>query len=121
MSTLVWPVGGNVHTVSAAQRRDRRPSASNARSSGSNRVRPISTSTWPDSFWFRVSSPVQISARNGLRRDRPCSCTNRTKRSEEHTSELQSLMRISYAVFFLNTITKKHDVNTHDHYIRFYI
>src|SRR3546814_8538886 len=28
------------------------------------------------------------------------------KRSEEHTSELQSLMRISYAVFCLNT-TKK--------------
>src|SRR3546814_7121391 len=26
---------------------------------------------------------------------------NRTHRSEEHTSELQSLMRISYAVFFL--------------------
>src|SRR3546814_2602807 len=26
-------------------------------------------------------------------------------RSEEHTSELQSLMRISYAVFFLNTKT----------------
>src|SRR3546814_4740765 len=25
------------------------------------------------------------------------------RRSEEHTSELQSLMRISYAVFFLNT------------------
>src|SRR3546814_9380431 len=33
-------------------------------------------------------------------------------RSEEHTSELQSLMRISYAVFFLtktnNTTHKKH-------------
>src|SRR3546814_3686499 len=28
----------------------------------------------------------------------PCSCT---RRSEEHTSELQSLMRISYAVFCL--------------------
>src|SRR3546814_1525527 len=27
-------------------------------------------------------------------------------RSEEHTSELQSLMRISYAVFCLTTITK---------------
>src|SRR3546814_5059694 len=27
------------------------------------------------------------------------------KRSEEHTSELQSLMRISYAVFFLNKKT----------------
>src|SRR3546814_7135656 len=32
----------------------------------------------------------------------------RTQRSEEHTSELQSLMRISYAVFCLNnTNTKK--------------
>src|SRR3546814_7521656 len=32
------------------------------------------------------------------------------KRSEEHTSELQSLMRISYAVFCL----KKKKKNTHD-------
>src|SRR3546814_4687577 len=35
-------------------------------------------------------------------------------RSEEHTSELQSLMRISYAVFCLkkkNTIVNKHDLN----------
>src|SRR3546814_9822537 len=32
-------------------------------------------------------------------------------RSEEHTSELQSLMRISYAVFCLK---KKHYTNTHD-------
>src|SRR3546814_10563106 len=31
-------------------------------------------------------------------------------RSEEHTSELQSLMRISYAVFCLKT---KHSANTH--------
>src|SRR3546814_3140324 len=30
------------------------------------------------------------------------------KRSEENTSELQSLMRISYAVFFLKKKTKKH-------------
>src|SRR3546814_2369271 len=30
-------------------------------------------------------------------------------RSEEHTSELQSLMRISYAVFCLK---KKHNINT---------
>src|SRR3546814_1465776 len=29
-------------------------------------------------------------------------------RSEEHTSELQSLMRISYAVFCLKTKTKQH-------------
>src|SRR3546814_3243547 len=31
------------------------------------------------------------------------------RRSEEHTSELQSLMRISYAVFCL---TKKNNINT---------
>src|SRR3546814_12419992 len=30
------------------------------------------------------------------------------ERSEEHTSELQSLMRISYAVFCLKTKTTKH-------------
>src|SRR3546814_2769167 len=33
------------------------------------------------------------------------------RRSEEHTSELQSLMRISYAVFCLKKKTKHH--NTH--------
>src|SRR3546814_3397412 len=39
------------------------------------------------------------------------------QRSEEHTSELQSLMRISYAVFCLKKknktkVTKKHNTNT---------
>src|SRR3546814_7358682 len=33
--------------------------------------------------------------------DRPAPCTDAPSRSEEHTSELQSLMRISYAVFCL--------------------
>src|SRR3546814_10027177 len=39
----------------------------------------------------------------------------RTGRSEEHTSELQSLMRISYAVFCLKKKKKynKHRENTH--------
>src|SRR3546814_6722499 len=36
------------------------------------------------------------------------------ERSEEHTSELQSLMRISYAVFCLKQ-KKKQKHNTHDH------
>src|SRR3546814_4231229 len=36
-------------------------------------------------------------------------CSNR---SEEHTSELQSLMRISYAVFCLNKKNKKHTNKT---------
>src|SRR3546814_1901310 len=34
-------------------------------------------------------------------------------RSEEHTSELQSLMRISYAVFCLKKKNKKNNKNTH--------
>src|SRR3546814_2067028 len=34
-----------------------------------------------------------------------------TDRSEEHTSELQSLMRISYAVFCLKKKKKKHSIS----------
>src|SRR3546814_9663814 len=34
-------------------------------------------------------------------------------RSEEHTSELQSLMRISYAVFCLKKQNKQHDTPLH--------
>src|SRR3546814_6007431 len=36
-------------------------------------------------------------------------------RSEEHTSELQSLMRISYAVFCLKTKMNTHKTNTAPH------
>src|SRR3546814_4341929 len=47
----------------------------------------------------------------GSKPSAPTSRARRTRRSEEHTSELQSLMRISYAVFCLKkkkqkTITK---------------
>src|SRR3546814_9149638 len=38
-------------------------------------------------------------------------------RSEEHTSELQSLMRISYAVFCLKKKNKLHNTTTHQHQI----
>src|SRR3546814_6475940 len=36
--------------------------------------------------------------------------TNNAARSEEHTSELQSLMRISYAVFCLKKKNKKNNI-----------
>src|SRR3546814_9718372 len=36
-------------------------------------------------------------------------------RSEEHTSELQSLMRISYAVFCLKKKKKQHNMYTREH------
>src|SRR3546814_9657257 len=50
-----------------------------------------------------VSRPIAVAA------DFSCSvadpCLDGVVRSEEHTSELQSLMRISYAVFFLKKKT----------------
>src|SRR3546814_7066646 len=38
------------------------------------------------------------------------------RRSEEHTSELQSLMRISYAVFCLKKKKKQHNTSNHTTY-----
>src|SRR3546814_988162 len=43
---------------------------------------------------------------------RLCDSPHRT-RSEEHTSELQSLMRISYAVFCLKKKNNKHNMMLH--------
>src|SRR3546814_8185729 len=48
---------------------------------------------------------------SGLAKQTLLGVTGSGKRSEEHTSELQSLMRISYAVFCLKKKTKKHPVN----------
>src|SRR3546814_6567500 len=79
------------------------------------------------------SAPAHSSARQARRMDRPCRLRRTsvmegflvegevrralqeyeirgldvTSRSEEHTSELQSLMRISYAVFCLKKKTKQ--------------
>src|SRR3546814_3279656 len=49
----------------------------------------------------------------GPQRDRPVRPSNTTagRRSEEHTSELQSLMRISYAVFCLQKNTHNNTQN----------
>src|SRR3546814_5285033 len=56
--------------------------------------------------------------RKSARSSEPCSCSTGLKtptcageheqRSEEHTSEIQSLMRISYAVFCLKKKKKHH-------------
>src|SRR3546814_10481421 len=49
-----------------------------------------------------VSLPVQVQLASAI----PGNGANRKIRSEEHTSELQSLMRISYAVFCLKNKKK---------------
>src|SRR3546814_7433283 len=70
--------------------------------------------------------PVQAGSRCVLpcraRNDAPLqpgyrmTCETEQERSEEHTYELQSLMRISYAVFRLNKKTKtRNHTNNHTH------
>src|SRR3546814_2447658 len=54
---------------------------------------------------FRQGCRPAPASRNGLPRDP-------AQRSEEHTSELQSLMRNSYAVFCLNTKRQHHKTQT---------
>src|SRR3546814_3619287 len=48
------------------------------------------------------------------RSDLPCAQRPAASRSEEHTSELQSLMRISYAVFCLKKKTDQKTLRTQD-------
>src|SRR3546814_5043824 len=57
-----------------------------------------------DGQYHPQGKPVDAALR-GLARHLPA----RAQRSEEHTSELQSLMRISYAVFCLKKKKKKKD------------
>src|SRR3546814_6070740 len=54
----------------------------------------------------KVGSSTSSPPANGQRPSSTFTCW----RSEEHTSELQSLMRISYAVFGLKKKTKKHKI-----------
>src|SRR3546814_4009767 len=51
----------------------------------------------------RISSASGVSRKARPKRSSPPSFKKKDIRSEEHTSELQSLMRISYAVFCLKT------------------
>src|SRR3546814_9338462 len=61
--------------------------------------------------WVAIAPPADLAAymarRNYLPRGVPL-----LKRSEEHTSELQSLMRISYAVFCCKKKTQPYKENT---------
>src|SRR3546814_3594512 len=55
-------------------------------------------------------SRTRRSCRQRTRPDQDRSQADRGHRSEEHTSELQSLMRISYAVFCLKKKKKKETI-----------
>src|SRR3546814_8297154 len=69
----------------------------------------------PDAVHIATEGPLGLKARRWcLRNGIPFSTSYHTRRSEEHTSELQSLMRISYAVFCLKK-KKKNKLNTSRH------
>src|SRR3546814_10519029 len=57
-------------------------------------------------------SRLRVGVGEVVERASRCALLGRGPRSEEHTSELQSLMRISYAVFCLKKKKKKNDFNT---------
>src|SRR3546814_8632615 len=87
----------------------RRVRALDARSAPFRSLRPrmpACARSWPALGWMQRSSekPRRILPRGygEVRLDRDVTCVlQQCFRSEEHTSELQSLMRISYAVFCL--------------------
>src|SRR3546814_7979421 len=62
----------------------------------------------------RHREPAEANAAR-LQDRRHAGSTRLKYRSEEHTSELQSLMRISYAVFCLKKKTRKKKTPTHKH------
>src|SRR3546814_10637100 len=68
----------------------------------------ISTFLWRSSETGLRASTSQTATCGMLRAER-----NRFWRSEEHTSELQSLMRISYAVFCLQKKKNKNNDQSH--------
>src|SRR3546814_3664692 len=86
--------------------------------------------------WFSLTITPQAGQRGGSAKSmsgtanvrkifiRPCPISTRVaqvrRRSEEHTSELQSLMRISYAVFCLKKKNTKLHTNTQNKHQRTY-
>src|SRR3546814_1899656 len=81
--------------------------------------RSCSTVCWrrtrarPRPWKHRCANSTPRCARSRAKRERRAAPVRH--RSEEHTSELQSLMRISYAVFCLKKKKKKKKTRTKDH------
>src|SRR3546814_8604967 len=83
----------------------------------SRQARPTIWALRPDgaALKARPGADRMCAGRSGFR-IRRVSYRAHERRSEEHTSELQSLMRISYAVFCLKKKTKEHPIpTTHRH------
>src|SRR3546814_4332439 len=64
----------------------------------------------------REAQQVRLCDRHGCSEPGNCPAPKSPNRSEEHTSELQSLMRISYAVFCLKKKKKRYNTHTTTHH-----
>src|SRR3546814_4919408 len=70
-------------------------------------------------FWQRhrpypsCGAAIRLCPRSSCLDDKPFNAVADKQRSEEHTSELQSLMRISYAVFCLKKKNKHNHIQHH--------
>src|SRR3546814_5033147 len=69
------------------------------------------------SAYRRRAVPIKVCAKSAwIRQSRRSLASASVLRSEEHTSELQSLMRISYAVLCLHNKTTTHFYDLHHNY-----
>src|SRR3546814_2582939 len=99
------PYGLGLNPLSSSEPNARSPSNNASRPSALARCSALSSSplshvTNSDALGVCAPSSSSVSCLASRRRRSRCS-TRPNTRSEEHTSELQSLMRISYAVFCL--------------------
>src|SRR3546814_1581812 len=78
--------------------------------------RRLAKHNWRAFGWWPQQCAIQVAASNFSSKR-----TREKARSEEHTSELQSLMRISYAVFCLKKKTKKNHISYNIDYTYYYL
>src|SRR3546814_10672288 len=83
--------------------------------SGSSCSRSSPPSTAPSSAASSAGKAADPVVRHAPDPLHPTHLEEPVTKSEEHTSELQSLMRISYAVFCLKKTKIKHHKQTHKH------
>src|SRR3546814_2947213 len=82
---------------------------------GTSRSMPLSTKTFmPTGGVMRLISVITTTRIPNQIKISPAARSPKSSRSEEHTSELQSLMRISYAVFCLKKKKKHNKQDKHD-------
>src|SRR3546814_2062371 len=112
--TTLFRSEGGPPALRGSRQGTRRASVSGVGRLFDRRYRDLSMDRTLPVAWVGMGGRSQRQAMVRCRRRAPCSRKRHGGRSEEHTSELQSLMRISYAVFCLKKQkTKNQHIYTH--------